>query len=159
MSSAVETSGSASDRQLYVVDASVASKWLLRDEPGTSGADLVLADAREGRVDLIAPAHLRYEVVSAVRNAVRANRVEPGDARAAIADFLSWGIAVVDDGALIEAGYEQAMRVNCSLYDGCYVALAELLDVTLIYADRRLRNALGPTFHRGIWLDDYASHR
>lgn len=107
---------------------------------------------------MIAPAHLRYEVSSSVLNAVRARRLTDHDGRAAISDFLSWGIRIIDDDALIEAGYEQAARVDCSLYDGCYVALAELLRAPLVYADLRLRNALGTTFPLGLWLDDYVSH-
>lgn len=158
MSSAVETSDSVREVPLYVVDASVAVKWLLRDEPGTYPADHLLADSREGRINLFAPAHLRYEVASSIRNAVRAKRLTHDDGRADISDFFSWGIRTVDADALIEAGYDQAVRVNCSLYDGCYVALAELLHAPLVYADLRLRNALGTTFRFGLWLDDYVSH-
>lgn len=152
------TSASASSTPLYVVDASVAVKWVLRDEPDTHLADRLLGDFREGRVRLVAPAHLRYEVPSAIRNAVRARRLSSVAGRVALDNFLSWSIPTVDDDALIEAGYERAVRVNCSLYDGCYVALAELLRAPLVYADLRLRHALGSTFPLGLWLDDYVPH-
>ena len=50
---------STSNRPIYVVDASVAVKWLLRDEPDTHFADLLLTDFRDGRIELLA--HLRSE--------------------------------------------------------------------------------------------------
>lgn len=155
MSFAVETSGSASNLPLFVVDASVAVKWVLLDEPDTQLAERLLEDFREGRVGLVAPVHLRFEVPSAVRNAVRAHRLTAIEGQVAVDRFLSASIPTVDDDPLIEAGYELAVRVNCSLYDGCCVALAELLRVPLVHADLRLRNALGTTFPLGLWLDDY----
>ena len=148
-------SDSTSSLPRYVVDASVATKWLLRDEPDTDLADLLLEDSREGRIDLLAPAQLRYEVSSAVRNAVRARRLTPADGRGAIADFLSWSVRTIDDDALLQAGFDQALRFRCSFYDGVYVALAEIADCSLVFADLRLRNALGSQFPRGIWLSDY----
>ena len=83
------TSDSTSNLPRYVIDASVATKWLLRDEPNTDLADLLLEDSREGRIDLLAPTQLRFEVASAVRNAVRARRLTAADGRGAIADFLA----------------------------------------------------------------------
>lgn len=155
MSYEVETIVSASNVPLYVVDASVAVKWVLQDEPDTHLAERFLGDFREGRVGLVAPSHVRFEVPSAVRNAVRARRLTAFQGRVAIDNFLSWSVPTVDDDSLIEAGYERAVRTNCSLYDGCYVALAESIPTPLVYADLRLRNALGSTFPLGLWLDDY----
>lgn len=105
---------------------------------------------------LIAPGQIRYEVPSAIRNAVRAGRKTPASGRRAIADFLALSIPTVDDADLIEAGYDQALRFHGSLYDGLYVALADVLACPLIHADRRLRNELGATFPLALWLTDYA---
>ena len=151
-------SDSTSSLPRYVVDASVATKWLLRDEPDTDLADLLLEDSREGRIDLLAPAQLRYEVSSAVRNAVRARRLTRADGRGAIADFLSWSVRTVDDDALVLAGFDRALRFSCSFYDGLYVAPAEIADCSLVLADLRLRNALGSRFPRALWLDGYVPH-
>jgi predicted nucleic acid-binding protein len=148
-------SASASSRSRFVVDASVAVKWHLPDEPDVEPAAAVLADYREGRVALIAPSQLRYEVPSAIRNAVRTNRVTPSEGRSAITNFLAWRVPTVADDEMIEAGYGHSLRFNCSLYDGLYVALASILDCPLIHADQRLANALGPGFPGAIWLGDY----
>jgi predicted nucleic acid-binding protein len=142
-------------RPLAVIDASVVVKWLLRDEPDSHLADSIFADFREGRIEVLAPAHLRYEVPSAIRNALRTGRMTPDDGRAALIDFFAWQIPTVDDDDLIEAGFDQALRYGCSLYDGLYLALAENLGCRFVFADRRLRNTLGTRFPLALWFDDY----
>ena len=157
MSFAAETTDLASSRPRFVVDASVAVKWYLRDEPDTEFADRVLDDFQRGHTSLFAPNQIRYEVPSAIRNALRARRLLPAPGRLSIADFLALRIATVDDDTLIEAGYDQALQFDCSLYDGLYLSLAETLVCPFVYADKRLRNALGTRFPLAIWLADYVS--
>ena len=150
--------GSTSSLPLSVVDASVAVKWYLRDELDIEAADRVLDDFREGRAALVAPNQIRYEVPSAIRNAIRTGRQTPSRGRLAVVGFLALRIPTVDDDSLIEAAYDLALRFGCSLYDGLYLALAECIGCPLIYADQHLRNALGTRFPRALWLGDYASH-
>jgi predicted nucleic acid-binding protein len=145
----------ASDLPRYVVDASVAVKWHLRDESDTTHADALLIEFREGRVQLLAPDHIRYEVPSAIRNALRTKRLTPLDGSAAIREFLSWRITAIRSDALIIAAYDRALRFGCSLYDGLYLALAERASCPLVYADSRLRYALGHRFPHSLWLTDY----
>jgi predicted nucleic acid-binding protein len=114
-----------------------------------------LDDFQQGRAYLAAPNQIRYEVPSAIRNAVRIGRKTPADGRATIADFLALPLDTVDGNNLIEAGYDQALRFGCSFYDGLYLALAETLDCPFVFADRRLRNALGANFPRARWLTEY----
>lgn len=139
----------------FVVDASVATKWHLRDEESSDAADVLLADFREGRISLIVPEQIRHEVASAVRTAVRTHRLTAALARTVIANFLAWRIPTVGNDELILLAYDLAVRFGCSLYDGLYLALAETTDCPLVYADRRLRNALGGRFPQSLWLTDY----
>jgi predicted nucleic acid-binding protein len=139
----------------FVVDASVAAKWFLKDESEYRSAELLLADFREHRIQLLAPAHLHYEVSSAIRNAVRTRRLSVDDAREAIEIFLAWNIETVSGVDLILAGFDLSMRFGGSLYDGIYLALAEATASPLIYADARLRNAIGDHFSLALWLTDY----
>jgi predicted nucleic acid-binding protein len=148
-------SDSTSSIPLYVIDASVAAKWLLPDEPDADLAVAILTEFREGRTALVAPNQIRYEVPSAIRNAFRTKRLTQQAGRAAISKFLSWQVPTVDDAMLIEAGYDQAVRFGCSFYDGLYLALAETLDCPFVFADQRLRNGLGTSFPRALWLSDY----
>ena len=153
---AVATIDSTSSVLLHVIDASVAVKWYLPDEHDADLAVAILADFREGRTALVAPGHFRYEVPSAIRNALRTNRLTPSEGGRAIAAFFAAQVPTVDDNALIEAGYDQARRFGCSLYDGLYLALAENIGCPFIHADRRLRNTLGTRFPRALWLSDDA---
>ncbi|MEA2594818.1 MAG: hypothetical protein QOF01_1287 [Thermomicrobiales bacterium] len=140
-------------RPCFVVDSSVATKWHLRDEEFSDLAVALLVAYREGRINLIAPDHIRYEVPSAIRKTVRTGRLTAEQARSAIADFLAWKVPTVGSDEVIVAGYEQTVRFGCSLYDGLYVALADALRCPLVHADVSLRNALGPMFSHAIWIE------
>ena len=146
---------SHSEIRRFVVDASVAAKWFLRDEPGSQSAEMLLADFRENRIQLLAPVHLHVEVSSAIRNAVRTGRLSVDDAREAIEVFMAWQIETVGGPEPILAGFDRAVRFGGSLYDGIYLALAEAVASPLVHADARLRNALGDRFPLAIWLADY----
>lgn len=80
---------SNSEFRRFVVDASVAAKWVLKDEADARPAEILLADFRESRIQLIAPGHIHYEVPSAVRSAVRSRRITVDQARTAIDIFLA----------------------------------------------------------------------
>ncbi len=85
----------------FVVDASVAAKWVLTDEPDARSAEILLADFRESRIQLLAPEHISYEVASAIRNAVRTRRMTVDQARTALEIFLSLNIETVHGPDLI----------------------------------------------------------
>lgn len=139
----------------YNVDASVAVKWHLRDEVDTNHTNLLLEEFSRGRVHLLAPDHIRYEVPSAIRNASRRSRLTVDQGRAMIEEFLDWRLTTVGSDDIIVDAYRQAFHYGCSLYDGLYVALAERARCPLNYADARLRNALGDRFEYGLWFTDY----
>lgn len=94
-------------------------------------------------------------MASAIRNALRSGRETPLGGRLAIVGFLALPISTVDDNQLIEAGYDFAVRFDCSRYDGLYLALAELTGAPFVHADRRLRNTIGTRFPLALWVDDY----
>lgn len=75
--------------------------------------------------------------------------------RTALVDFPAWRIPTVRSGSLILGACDQALRFGCSLYDGLYLALAEMAQCPLVYADQRLRNALGSRFPRAVWIEDF----
>ena len=140
----------------YVIDASVAVKWHLLDETDVGAADAVLKDFRAGWIELIAPAHFRVEVVSAIRRAVRLGRLPRDEARPAVEEFLSWRIETTASERRVLAAFNRSISTGCSLYDGLYVALSQATGSRLIHADAWLRNALGDRFPLALWLTDYA---
>ncbi|MGQ9684657.1 MAG: type II toxin-antitoxin system VapC family toxin, partial [Anaerolineae bacterium] len=56
-------------RERLVVDASVAAKWILRDEQDVERADAVKRRYDCGQIDLLAPGQIRVEVANAIRRA------------------------------------------------------------------------------------------
>jgi len=55
----------------YAVDASVASKWHLRDEQYVEPSMTLLKEFREGRAYLTAPDYILHEVANAILKASR----------------------------------------------------------------------------------------
>ena len=125
--------------ELLVVDASVVVKWFLPDETDMALARSLLTQFAQGRVQFIAPQHIRSEVPSAITVATRGRqpRITVAQGDAAIADFLTLDLPTHDDNALVTAAYATAQQHGCAYYDGLYLALAERLGVRFILADER----------------------
>lgn len=145
------------ERPGFIVDASVAGKWYLKDEELTAPALRLFEDFTHGRVGLLAPDHILYEVPSAIRNAVPRARLDPFQARNSISLFLAAEIPTVRSESLVLMGFDEAHRFGCSLYDGLYLALARTSRLPLVHADGRLRRNLGGRFPFELWLEDYSS--
>ena len=90
---------------------------------------------------IIAPELLDVEVVAAWRRHEAAGRLDARRAALARTDLRELPVERVSHRLLMERCWE--MRANVTVYDAVYVALAELLDVPLVTADRRLANAPG----------------
>jgi predicted nucleic acid-binding protein len=140
----------------YVVDASVATKWHMRDEPLTDLADATLRAFRNDLVELLAPDCMWYEVTGAIRKALRTGRFTTQDARDSVVDFAGLRIPTFGSRPLIVPAYDYALRYGCSVYDGVYLALADAAGCPFLYADSRLRNALGGRFTKELWLEDWS---
>jgi predicted nucleic acid-binding protein len=138
----------------FVVDASVVVKWHLHDEDFVQPALALLRNFEVGTLDLVAPLHVEYEVSSAIRNAVRTRRISPTQGRAAIENLFALDLPTVHHANLILAGYDEALRFGCSVYDGLYLALAEAARCAFVYADQRLRNTLAGRFPLAVWIED-----
>jgi predicted nucleic acid-binding protein len=144
----------------YVLDASVALKWVMRldDEPFHEVADQVLRDYAADRIGLSIMPHTPFEIGHALTRAVRRGRIGEPAAHQAIELFSYWRIGVVEDILNIRHhALELAGQYGCSFYDATYLALAELFNEPLIHADDRLRNVLRGRFPLERWIEDYRS--
>lgn len=146
---------SEGDPPRYVLDASIASKWYLNDEEHVVEADALLDAFGAGRIAFIAPEHIHYEVANVLRTAVRRERLPEEEARLSLLDFLGLAIPTVHGTQLIIPAFDLAHEFGCALYDGLYLALADSAGVSLIHADRRLRNTLDGRFPGEFWIEDY----
>jgi predicted nucleic acid-binding protein len=141
----------------YVVDASIALKWYLRDEQHAAEARAVEDDFGAGTIRLIAPDHVRYEIANALRVAERSRRITGELATGSLTRFLTSNIELVESNELLLAGFDYASRYGCAVYDGLYLALADMAQCPLVHADRRLHNTLAGTFARELWIEDYTA--
>ncbi|MBI2864013.1 MAG: type II toxin-antitoxin system VapC family toxin [Chloroflexi bacterium] len=143
----------------FVIDASVAIKWYLSDEQHIETARQVRLDFEQGLVRLFAPAQLHHEVASAVlkatRNTGRPKRLSPAEGQQIVEDFLGWDVELIDHGILIPSAYRIAGRYGCSYYDGLFLATAEMTNSPFVFADGKLRRALGNRFPLAMWIEDY----
>lgn len=106
---------------------------------GGPDGDLCRA-AMRGQV-LVAPDLLRIEVVSVIRRQAAARTLTKRQADHAIDDLLTLPITLFPTTPLLRRCW--ALRANVTVYDACYIALAEALDVPLLTADARLANSPG----------------
>ncbi len=107
----------------------------------------LLLDAEAGEhelvsgAQLIAPSVLPYEVANVLRRLSLAGRLSAADAEQAFDDFSALAVEVWDWATISARAW--SLRANLSSYDAAYVALAELVDATLLTRDARLARAPG----------------
>lgn len=119
-----------------VCDASALVALLLDDGPDGRWVTEAVSGA-----DLAAPSLVAFESANIIRRHELAGLVSADQAAQAHADLLdltieSWPYPLL-------AGRAWELRSNLSSYDASYVALAELIDATLVTLDRRIAGAPG----------------
>lgn len=129
---------------MLVVDASVLAPVVA--DGGSQGRRF---RERLRHESVAGPDLLRIEVVSVLRRHTGRGRLSAQQADAAIDDLLAFPITVYPTAVLLRRTWE--LRPNVAAYDGCYVALAEALDVPLVTADRRLADAPGLRCEVEVW--------
>ena len=119
-----------------VCDASALVAVLLDGGPDGRWATEAITEAQ-----LLAPALASFEAANVIRRHELAGLVSSDQAAQAHADLLDLVIELWPYELLASRAWE--LRENLSIYDGAYVALAELADATLITLDRRVGRAPG----------------
>jgi predicted nucleic acid-binding protein len=119
---------------VIVVDASAALAALLNAGPARR--------ALTGE-QLHAPHLIDSEVANALRRACAASRLHADAAWTALDSWRRLGMTRYPAHSLLDRIWEH--RDNLSAYDATYVALAELLDCSLLTADARLGQTPGIT--------------
>lgn len=125
---------------LAVVDASVVTAFYATDSEDAR-REVVTARLAAGD-QLVAPAHLDAEVVSALRGLGQGIAAVRTAGSAAVRHLAGLPIRRMPLAPLLARMWE--LRENVTAYDAAYVALAERLGAPLITADARLAAAHGP---------------
>lgn len=121
---------------MIVVDASVLAPALADD-----GADGDRVRHRLRDEQLVAPELVDLEVLSTLRRAARAGRLDQRRSGQALDDLAVLPLRRVSHLALLPRVWE--LRDNLTAYDAAYVALAETLHALLLTADGAMGKASG----------------
>lgn len=137
----------------YVVDASVAAKWLV-PEPLTEAA----LRLRGSGTTLFCPDLLYLEVGNVLWKKVRSRELGEDAARPMLRALFEAPLRAEPSAAILPAAWEISVRHGRSVYDALYLALSVALDAPLVTADRRLLRALRSTSlgQRLVWVEDLA---
>ena len=122
---------------VLVVDASFLAVALADD-----GADGDKARARLRGERVILPERADLEVASVLRRQASAGAIDDRRARLALQDLAALPVRRAPHRPLLPRYWE--LRPHLTIYDAAYVALAELMEATLLTGDVRLARAPGP---------------
>lgn len=136
--------------ELAVIDASVATKWVLTE--ADTGIALELLN---GTVRCTAPALIQVEVAGAVIRQFRMKTMSVDQARAAHTkwDTLASGafVRLISQDDLLQDAVDIAYSIGLPLPDCLYLAAARMLECPLITADRAMHER-GRQIHDRIEL-------
>jgi predicted nucleic acid-binding protein len=131
----------ASDPPALVIDASVAVKWLLRDEEGVAAADALHDEHVAGRLALAAPQQIEVEVTAAIRRAVLTGRVDSNEGRRLVDQWLGElcpSMNLVANARALASAFDLSLRYGVTLFDALYLTVAEQAVLDVVVADERL---------------------
>ncbi len=139
-----------------VVDASLAFKWLVRE----NNSDKALALARfwdsEGTRPL-SPYLMPVEVANALHRRVVRKELTLRAAKRLMESFLASGIELRETPRLYGRALELADRLRqTAAYDAHYLALAESLDCDLWTADEKFYRAASPSTENVHWIGEFS---
>jgi predicted nucleic acid-binding protein len=135
----------------YVLDASVALKWVL-PEALSDKARRLREDYRKGVHELLAPDIFLIEVAHALTRAERRRIIPVGYADAFVADILQTAPRLRSFAPLLPRAIAISSHLRTGLYDCFYIALAEQEGCELITADEKLARTLGSRFPSVVLL-------
>lgn len=120
-----------------VVDTSVAVKWFFEEEYFETARAILKPENT-----LIAPDLMFIEISSVLWKRVRSGLITPEDAHIILKTLLKMPIVFYSSIELSDFGMEIAIKIDRSVYDSLYIALAQAQNATVITADEKFYNAL-----------------
>lgn len=137
-----------------VVDASVGIQLFVHEQ-GTDLVETVFAGlAEDPPIRLYVPDFFYVECANILWKYVRRFNYTADKARSDLSDLIQLNLAAVDTENLLVAAFDLAVEHDLTVYDACYVALANLLELPLLTADKRLVNKMNGRGHDIRFLGD-----
>ena len=130
----------------YVLDASVALKWLVPDEDLTEEAFRLRERYATGEIVFIVPDIFWAEIGNSLWKGMRQLRWSAETAESAARSLAEQAFPTASSKSLFRLALDLAIKQERSLNDSLYVALALQHSSQLVTADERLANALAARF-------------
>jgi len=123
-----------------IIDASLTMTWYFEDEATQASKDLLDSVARDGAV---APPLWRIEVANAFQSGIRRKRIDVAYRDASLADLgrLPISIDADTDAHVWTTTLRLSDRYALTIYDACYLELAQRRNLPLATLDQELRAA------------------
>jgi predicted nucleic acid-binding protein len=129
----------------YVLDANVPIKWFVPEDLTPQAVRLL-----EGDHQFIVPDLVYSETGNALWQKVRRRQITEGEARVALEGIVTAPFTAYPARELASSALELALRLDCTVYDGCYLGLAVLADCQLVTGDRRFETLVTGTLRRHV---------
>lgn len=140
----------------FVVDSSVVTKWFLV-ETGSVSAVRLRNQFATGRLKLAVPTLLFYEVTNALRFS---GVFDVTDLALAARSLSKYHFGIWRPrGRLLELSAQLSVREDVTIYDACYVALAQMLGSKVITEDKELLTKFPADTVRMIRFDALSAGR
>ena len=121
----------------YVLDANVPVKWFVPEDLTPQAVRLL-----EGNHHFLVPDLIYPEAGNALWQKFRRHQITVREARAALEGVVNAPFTTYPARELVSSALELALRLECTVYDGCYLALAILTDCQLVTGDRNFEELL-----------------
>ena len=142
--------------EFVIVDASVAFKWLVKEEYSDNATALTRHWTDEG-IQPAAPPLMPFEVANALHRRVVRDELSVEVAADLIQDLMSLRIALHEP-PLHRRALELASQLGPgAVYDAHYLALAESLGCELWTADRRFYRAARLGIDHVHWIGEFSA--
>ena len=136
---------------VYIVDASVAAKWFLKEAHRDDAWRLFAPGSR-----LHAPDFVLLELDNMLCKRLRRGDLDEADAREARTLLRRLPLRFAPFASLQDEAFDIAVQTRRSPYDCLYLALAVRLGGPMVTADRRFFDAIapGPFAQHVLWVED-----
>jgi len=127
--------------RVFVVDASVAAKWLLKEDL----TDQAIGLLDETRYELWAPDYILSEVYNVLCKKVRRRELTENAALQLAEDLAGAPINIRNFIDYLDVAMRLALRHSQAVYDCIYLAMATQMGCALVTADQRFSRAVRQT--------------
>lgn len=141
----------------FVVDASLAVKWLIEEEDSDKATALVRLWDDE-HIQPAAPHLMPFEVANVLHRRVVRGDLEIEAAAGLMQDLMSVGVDLYESSVLFGRALELANALGQgAVYDAHYLALAEIVDCEFWTADERFYRGASAVVQNVRWIGEFVA--